>query len=73
MRELDKHPAVKNITMCEIDKDVIETSKKFLPNMSCGFNSKKLNLHIGDGFKFMEANEGKFDVIITDSSDPIGK
>ncbi|CAD5115740.1 DgyrCDS4685 [Dimorphilus gyrociliatus] len=72
VRELDKHPAVKNITMCEIDEEVIEVSKKYLPNMSCGFNSKKLKLHIGDGFKFMEENKGKFDVIITDSSDPIG-
>lgn len=40
--------------------------------MACGFESPKLQLTIGDGFDFMKKSFGKFDVIITDSSDPIG-
>jgi len=52
---------------------VVEVSKKYLPNMSKGFSNPKLNLIIGDGFKFMEEHQNEFDVIITDSSDPIGK
>lgn len=40
--------------------------------MACGFDSPKLELTIGDGFEFMKNGLGKFDVIITDSSDPIG-
>lgn len=40
--------------------------------MACGFDSPKLTLIIGDGFEFMKNSFGKFDVIITDSSDPIG-
>ena len=40
--------------------------------MSIGFDSPKLELIVGDGFKFMENHAEEFDVIITDSSDPIG-
>ena len=47
-------------------------SKKYLPNMSCGYNSPKHTLHHGCGKEFMKKHEGEFDVIITDSSDPIG-
>lgn len=72
LREVVKHPQVDKVDMCEIDEKVIEVSKKYLPNMSCGFESSKLNLHIGDGFEYMKNHQGKYDVIITDSSDPIG-
>lgn len=37
-----------------------------------GFKSPKLTLHVGDGLKFMKKHQNEFDVIITDSSDPIG-
>ena len=40
--------------------------------MAASFSSPKLNLHIGDGFEFMKQHKGQYDVIITDSSDPIG-
>ncbi|KAK2157934.1 hypothetical protein LSH36_181g04036 [Paralvinella palmiformis] len=72
VRELTKNPAVKKITQCEIDDRVIEISKEYLPTLSEGFQSPKLTLHLGDGFKFMMEHEGEFDVIITDSSDPVG-
>ena len=52
---------------------VIEVSKKFLPNLSVGFSSPKLTLHVGDGFAFMKQHKAEFDVIITDSSDPVGE
>ena len=71
-REVAKHPLVKHITQCEIDEDVIKVSRLYLPNMARGFDSEKMNLHIGDGFKFMHEHQNEFDVIITDSSDPEG-
>lgn len=71
-REVVKHSGVKNVHQVEIDGRVVELSKKYLPNMACGFESPKLTLTIGDGFEFMKQHVGEFDVIITDSSDPIG-
>jgi len=71
-REVAKYPTVESIVQCEIDDKVIEVSKKFLPFMAKGFDSPKMKLHVGDGFEFMKNHENEFDVIITDSSDPIG-
>lgn len=68
-----KHPSVGSVVQCEIDEDVIEVSKKFLSGMAVGYSSSKRTLHVGDGFEFMKQNQDAFDVIITDSSDPMGE
>ena len=75
IRELVKHVednTVESITMVEIDDMVIKLSTKFLPNMAKYHNHPKVNLRIEDGFKFLKETTEKFDVIITDSSDPEG-
>ncbi|CAL8323957.1 unnamed protein product [Merluccius merluccius] len=72
LREVVKHPLVESVVQCEIDEDVINVSKKYLPGMAEGFFSPKLTLHVGDGFEFMKQNQDAFDIIITDSSDPVG-
>ncbi|KAG4080145.1 hypothetical protein HA402_008216 [Bradysia odoriphaga] len=71
-REVVKHPLVEEIHQVEIDDRVIEVAKKYLPFMACGFDSKKVHLTCGDGFEYMKQRKGEFDVIITDSSDPVG-
>lgn len=63
---------VEEVHQCEIDDRVVELSKKYLPHMAVGFESPKLKLTIGDGFAYMKNHQNEFDVIITDSSDPIG-
>ena len=53
-------------------KAVVRLSKKFLPSMALGFQHPKVKVHIGDGFEFLKNRVNEFDVIITDSSDPVG-
>ncbi|KAG8568475.1 hypothetical protein GDO81_014014 [Engystomops pustulosus] len=72
LREVVKHPSVESVVQCEIDEEVINVSKQYLPGMAVGYSSPKLTLHVGDGFQFMKQNQDAFDVIITDSSDPVG-
>ncbi|KAG7660664.1 SPE4 [[Candida] subhashii] len=75
IRELIKHvedETIEEITMVEIDDMVIKLSAKYLPEMAKYHNHPKLNLIIDDGFKFLKETTEKFDVIITDSSDPEG-
>uniref|UniRef100_A0A915BGZ5 Spermidine synthase n=1 Tax=Parascaris univalens TaxID=6257 RepID=A0A915BGZ5_PARUN len=72
LREVLKHECVESVSMCEIDEMVIEASKKYLLHMSIAFDNPKLKLFIGDGFEFLKEHKNEFDVIITDSSDPIG-
>lgn len=72
-REAVKHPQVLSVDVVEIDERVVKLSEQYLPFMACGFQHKKVTLHIEDGFEFMKNNAQRFDVIITDSSDPVGK
>lgn len=70
LREVLKHPSVKTATLVDIDEAVPRVSKAFLPHMAAGFNDPRVTVHIGDGFQYLRDQAGKFDVIITDSSDP---
>lgn len=72
-REVAKLSSVKRIIQIEIDEKVIEVSKKYLPFMAKGFIDSKVQLFIGDGSAFIKEHANQFDIIITDSSDPIGK
>ena len=51
---------------------VVRVSKQYLPHMSALLESPKVRVFIGDGFKFLADNTSTYDVIITDSSDPVG-
>jgi len=72
LREVLKHPSVEKVEMCEIDEMVVDTAKKYLPQLSHCFSSSKLKLHIGDGFEYLKNRRNEYDVVITDSSDPVG-
>jgi len=72
LREICKHKEVSEIVICEIDQKVIEISKKYLPTTAQGFNDKRVTVHVGDGAAFMKDRKGEFDIIIVDSSDPVG-
>jgi hypothetical protein len=52
---------------------VIDVSKQYFPKMAVGFSDPRVSVHVCDGIKFVqEAAEGTYDVIVVDSSDPVG-
>lgn len=71
-REVLRHPSVVKCTMVEIDGMVVEVSKKFIPQTACAFEHPKLDLKIEDGVRFLAETDETFDVILIDSTDPIG-
>lgn len=72
-REVLKHRAVEQVTMVEIDRGVVDMSVEHLPSLSAGaFDNPRLNLVITDGAKYVAETADRFDVIIVDSTDPIG-
>jgi len=72
-REVLKHSTVERVTMVEIDAGVIDFSKTYLPQLSQGaFDDSRLVLVIADGAAFVKDTEKRFDVIIVDSTDPVG-
>ena len=70
-REALKHKNI-NCTMVEIDSLVINACKKHLKATAVSFDNPSLNLKIGDGSQFIKKYKSAFDVIIVDSSDPVG-
>lgn len=73
IREILRHPQVEKVTMVEIDEVVVRASKQFLPTLSTAFDHPKLNLIIDDGIKFVhDAPDEAYDLIVIDSSDPVG-
>lgn len=72
IREVIKHPAVNEAVLCEIDRRVVEVSKEFFPEISCGLDDPKVTVLYADGIKHVKDNPNTYDVIIVDSTDPIG-
>jgi len=72
LREANRHDCIKQIDFCEVDIDVINVCKEFLPDMACGFDDPRVTVHIADGNDFVHTKTDQYDVIIVDSSDPIG-
>ena len=72
IREVLKHKKLV-CTMVEIDPGVIELSRKHLPNHHAGaFDDKRAKIVIADGARFVKETPERFDVIIIDSTDPVG-
>src|SRR4051812_22436251 len=74
LRRVLQHPNVKRVVMVEIDGEVIRLSKEFLPNIAGNaWNDPRAQVIVGDGIDYVKnAPDNTFDVIIVDSTDPIG-
>ena len=73
LREVLRHKGVEKAVLVDIDSSVIELSKKYFPHHSEGaFENPRAEIIIADGCKYVKETNEKFDVIICDTTDPIG-
>lgn len=72
LREILKHRITREAILVEIDRDVVEVSKKFLPFYSSFEGDPRFSVEIADGIKYVQQQENRFDIIIVDSTDPVG-
>jgi spermidine synthase len=73
LREALKHPELKQVTLCEIDRGVIDLCREHFPEVSAGaYDDPRTRVVIADGTKFVAETDERFDVIMVDSTDPIG-
>ncbi len=72
LREVLKHKEIHTAHLCEIDDQVIEICKKHFPGLSCSFDDPRVKVFLEDGAEFVKKRENFYDIIIVDSSDPIG-
>ncbi|OYD08194.1 polyamine aminopropyltransferase [Paludifilum halophilum] len=72
IREVLKHPAVEEATLCEIDRRVVEVSQEYFPGIAGALSDSRVNLCFEDGVQHIEAHSDTYDVILVDSTEPIG-
>jgi spermidine synthase len=73
LREALKHPELESVTLCEIDLSVIDLCRQHFPEVSAGaYENPRTKIVIADGTKFVAETDERFDVIMVDSTDPIG-
>ncbi|MBV9403648.1 MAG: fused MFS/spermidine synthase [Candidatus Eremiobacteraeota bacterium] len=72
LREVLRCPDVQRATMVDIDAQVIELSKKYLPEWSAGaFDDSRARVIVGDAVKFLHEDDGRYGVIISDLTEPL--
>lgn len=71
-REVTKYEQVTTIDFVEIDQTVVKLCKAHLPEVSGGLSDPRVHYHFTDGMKYVKEHQNTYDVIIVDSSDPVG-
>ncbi len=73
LEEVLKHRAVERASLVEIDPHVVELSRTYLPAISGNaFDDPRTELIFADGAAFVAASDLRPDIIIVDSTDPVG-
>ncbi|MCL6517620.1 polyamine aminopropyltransferase [Alicyclobacillus sp.] len=72
IREIVKHPTVERAVLAEIDGRVIENSKRFFPQIAKGLSDPRVEVQVTDGIRHVQEHRGEYDVILVDSTDPVG-
>ncbi|RBW68670.1 polyamine aminopropyltransferase [Bacillus taeanensis] len=72
IREVLKHPSVEKATLVEIDGKVIEYSKQYLPEIAGELDNPRVDVQVDDGFMHIAKSENEYDVIMVDSTEPVG-
>ncbi|HVT36400.1 MAG TPA: polyamine aminopropyltransferase, partial [Nevskiaceae bacterium] len=73
LKEVLKHKGVQSATQVEIDERVTRLAEKYFPELCEANGDKRATLYFGDGIQWMkDAAPGSIDLIIIDSTDPVG-
>lgn len=72
VREVLKHNTVEKVVLCEIDGMVIDVCKKHLPTIAGELDNPKVEVLVEDAIEYIKDKENEFDVVLIDSTDPMG-
>jgi spermidine synthase len=73
VREVLRHPDVRECVMIEIDELVVNVSKKYLPGIGTAWDDPRLDVRFIDGIEYVKkSKDDRYDVILIDGTDPIG-
>ncbi|MBM4386792.1 MAG: polyamine aminopropyltransferase [Deltaproteobacteria bacterium] len=72
VREICRHKRVEKVDWVEIDKLVIELGERYFPAVSAANKDPRVNIMVQDGIEYVKNTKEKYDVILVDSTDPVG-
>ena len=72
VRELTRYDRVERIDLVEMDPQVIEACRAYLPSNACRMDDRRVHIYYENALKFIRKCEDEYDLIIVDSSDPFG-
>lgn len=72
VREVLKHDTVEKVVLCEIDGMVIDVCKKYLPSIAGELDNPKVEILVEDAIEYIKTKRDEFDIILIDSTDPMG-
>src|SRR5512140_1027400 len=72
LQQVLRYPSVQEAVVCELDQKVVDYSRQYFPAFGDPWSDPRATLLVRDAFGYLEENPAKFDVIISDTTDPIG-
>jgi spermidine synthase len=73
LQQVLRHPGVEQVVVCELDQRVVQVCRNFFPDFGDPFGDDRAQLVVKDAFEYLQASSHNFDVIIADTTDPIGQ
>lgn len=72
IREVLKHPSVEKAVLCEIDGRVIEVARSYFPAIAGALADPRVEIQVEDGIQHIQNHPQEYDVILVDSTEPVG-
>lgn len=71
-RELSYYDEIETIDVVEPDEMFVNVCREFFPDNARGLDDPRVKLHYRDGLRFLRGKQDEYDLIINDSTDPLG-
>lgn len=72
VRELARYDTIRSIDLVEMDAQVIDACRRFLPENACRLDDERVHIYFDNALRFIRRKQAQYDLIIVDSNDPFG-
>lgn len=72
LQQVLRYPSVEEAVVCELDQQVVDVSRQYFPFFGDPWSDPRAKLVVQDAFQYLQDQQGSFDVIVSDTTDPIG-
>lgn len=72
VKELTRYDSVQRIDLVEMDSQVIDACRTYLPENACRLDDQRVHIYFDNALRFIRRCKNEYDLIIVDSTDPFG-